>query len=69
MENGVACPNFSWFERRLPDVYGMRWAAVEKPFSIGVRGDDPGVLDRKRWIDDVINMAALRARILAGLRF
>jgi len=28
-----------------------------------------GVLHRKRWIDDVIKMAALRARILAGLRF
>jgi len=40
---------------------------VEKPFSIGVHGEDPGVLDRKRWIDDVIKMASLRARILVGL--
>ena len=40
---------------------------MEKPFPIGVHGEDPGVLDRKRWIDDVIKMAALRARILAGL--
>jgi len=40
---------------------------VEKPFSVGVHGEDPGVLDRKRWIDDVIKMAALRARILVGL--
>jgi len=40
---------------------------VEKPFSIGVHGEHPGVLDGKRWIDDVIKMAALRARISVGL--
>jgi len=40
---------------------------VEKPFPIGVHGEHPGMLDRKRWIDDVIKMAALRARILVGL--
>jgi len=38
-----------------------------KPYSIGVHGEHPGVLDRKRWIDDVIKMAALRARISIGL--
>ena len=42
---------------------------MEKPFPIGVHGDDRAVLDRNRWIDDVIKMAALRARISAGLRF
>jgi len=36
-------------------------------FCIGVHGEDPGVMDRKRWIVDVIKMAALRARILVGL--
>jgi len=30
---------------------------VKKPFSIGVHDEHPGVLDRKRWIDDVIKMA------------
>ena len=40
---------------------------MENPFSVGVHGEDPVVLDRKRWIDDVIKMEALRARILVGL--
>jgi len=40
---------------------------VGKSFPIGVHGEHPGMLDRKRWIDDVIKMAALRARILVGL--
>jgi len=37
------------------------------PSFWNAHGDDPGVLDRKRWIDDVIKVTALRARILAGL--
>jgi len=32
-----------------------------------MHGEDFDALDRKRWVDDVIIMAALRARILACL--
>jgi len=40
---------------------------VDKPFSIDVHGEKAGVLYRKRRSDDVIKMAALRARILSSL--
>jgi len=40
---------------------------MEKPNSTGVHGEVFDVLDRKRRVDDVIIMAALRARILACL--